>query len=306
MVVLMSKFARVSANPPSKALPSFSQVFASHAHDRLLSLLSDAEPASLSTGKLSLSWLRRCLDMLPYMNRAFARLVASVDHPMSAWGSGLADEYLSYTLNLLEHLNRMSSAVNRLGHARVSLAHVLSVSGSVPPGSVKRLNGVMVDAPGKDYGKVRRRGEDGRGRTGAGKDWAICKALDVMKGVEFWVSGVVISALSSCASPYLEMRPAALQFLGPSVAAYLDKKLHEGILEKGICLAEVMEINDSVDAMASNGDGKSRGDEAQVLRSRLDGIEKMMEGLRKEVDCLFSEVLDSRNALLDCMRAAHC
>lgn len=240
--------------------------------------------------------------MIPYANRAFARLVVIIDHPISTWGPDTSGEYLSYTFNLLDHLNRMSYAISLLDHDRVSLAHValriLESSPSVV--AVKRLKGITAHASGKYSRNVDGRGEDGRGRTVKGKDWAIHKAINIMKGIESWVSGVVISALSGDASPYLEMRSVAVRFMGPSMTD-LDKKLHEGIV-----LEEVMEINESVALMAKDGDGKSRGDEAQVLLGRLGGIEKSMEGLRKEVDCVFSEVLLSRNTLIDCLRASHC
>lgn len=243
--------------------------------------------------------------MLPYLNGAFASLLASIDHPMSAWRPDSANEYLSYTLNLLEHLNRISSAISHLGHARVSLAHALIISESSPSASLEHLKAITAHASGKNGGNADGSEEHGRERIGSGKDAAIHKALNFMKGVEFWVCGIVISALSGDASPYLEMRASAARFLGPSMAD-VDSKLHRAIMEKGISLEEVRGINESV-ACIVDGRRSSRALEAEeALHGRLDGIDKLMEGLREEVDRLFSQVLSSRNTLLDCLRAGFC
>lgn len=324
MVVLISrkfpKFYSLMADHhhpiPSSSHPPWSaaaEAFEADVSHRFRNLFSDAEPADVLTGKVPLSWLRRCLEMLSYMNGAFTRLVVSIDHPMSAWGADSAEEYLSYTLNLLEHLNRISSAISHLGHARVSLAQALSISESSPTASLERLKAITAHASRKDCGKEDGSEEHGLERIGSGNDSAIHKALYFMKGIEFWVCGIVISSLSGDASPYLEMRTSAARFLGSSMAD-LDSKLHRAILEKGISLEEVREINDSVacivDRSGVAGDGRSsssKGHEAEeALHVRLDGIEKLMEGLRKEVDRLFSQVLASRNTLLDCLRVGFC
>ncbi|KAI4339076.1 hypothetical protein MLD38_024057 [Melastoma candidum] len=283
--------------------PSWSaeaEAFEADVTRRFRKLFTDAGPADLSTGKISLPWLRLCLEMLPYMNGGFARLISIIDHPMSSWGPSSAEEYLSYTLNLLEHLNKISSAISHLGHVRVSLAHALSVSESSPTASLDRLKAITAHPPRKDCGKADGSEEHGRDAMGSGKDVAIHKAISFMKGIEFWVCGIVISALSGDAGPYVEMRASAVRLLGPSMSD-IDSDLHGAVLEKGISLEEVRKINDSVACIV---DRRSRAHEAEeALHDRLDGIEKLIEGLREEVDLLFSQVLSSRNTLLDCLRA---
>ncbi|KAI4302508.1 hypothetical protein MLD38_038243 [Melastoma candidum] len=290
-------------HPHSSSHPSWSaaaEAFEADVSGLFRKLFTDAEPAGLSTGKISLPWLRLCLETLPYMNGGFARLITVIDHPISSWGPNSSEEYLSYTLNLLEHLNEISSAIAHLGHARVSLAHALSVSESSPTASLDRLKAITAHPPKKDCGKADGSEEHGWDAVGSGKDAAVHKAINFMKGIEFWVCGIVISALSGDAGPYLEMRASAGRLLGPSMSD-LDSHLHRAVLEKGISLEEVRKINDSVAHIVDRGTRVHEAEEA--LHDRLDGIEKLVEGLRKEVDLLFSQVLSSRNALLDCLRA---
>ncbi|KAL3516427.1 hypothetical protein ACH5RR_023329 [Cinchona calisaya] len=70
-------------------------------------------------------------------------------------------------------------------------------------------------------------------------------------------------------------------------------------------LEEVREVNDAADELVADikcvkGDGA-----AEILSRRLDVIEKALQGIGKQTDCLFSEALAARNKLLNSIRFSH-
>lgn len=236
------------------------------------------------------------------MNRAFSELVVGLDHPMSKWGADAAEAYLGYSLNLLEHMNLISSSISRLGQARVCLSHALSFADASPSHALERLKALQPEeALIKDL-KAEETNEDGDPeRPRSGKDLLVHKALIFMKGIESWVCGILLSAFTGDAKPYMGMRTGATKLLNSSLVS-LESGFHEELLEKGSVLKEVREINGSVACLvAAMEDGKS-SNEAGELKMRLEGLEKMLEGLSKEVDGLFSEMLASRNQVIDCLR----
>lgn len=278
---------------------SFLESFESDVSSRFKSLFLNPRPAS---EPISFSWIRRCFELLPHMNRAFSQLVVGLDHPMSKWEAGTAGAYLSYSLNVLEHMNLISSSISHLGQARVCLTHALSLADASPSHALERLKALQPEEAFTKDLKVEETKEDGdQERACSGKDLLVRKALIVMKGIESWVCGVLISAFTGDVKPYIEMRTGATKVLSSSLVS-LEAGFYEELLEKGSVLKEVREINGSVACVvAALEDGKT-SNEVGELKMILEGLEKMLDGLREEVDALFGEVLASRNQMIDCSR----
>ncbi|KAF8022258.1 hypothetical protein BT93_G2411 [Corymbia citriodora subsp. variegata] len=277
----------------------FLESFESDVSSRFKSLFLNPRPVSES---VSFSWIRRCFELLRHMNRAFSEMVVGLDHPMSKWEAGTAEAYLSYSLNLLEHMNLLSKSISHLGQARVYLSHALSLADASPSHALERLKAPQPEEAFIKDLKVEETEEDGdQERACSGKDLLVRKALIFMKGIESWVCGVLLSAFAGDAKPYLAMRAGATKVLNSSMVD-LESGFYEELLEKGSVLKEVREINGSVACLvAAMEDGKS-SNEVGELKMRLEGLEKMLDGLSEEVDGLFSEVLASRNQAIDCSR----
>ncbi|KAK4411099.1 hypothetical protein Sango_0182900 [Sesamum angolense] len=86
--------------------------------------------------------------MIDVGNRAFVKLVVEIDYPMSGWGGRADEEYLNYSLILLDLLNSINSSVSHLGQAKISTSHALNLIRNSP--TAKNLKKISGRSTGKD------------------------------------------------------------------------------------------------------------------------------------------------------------
>lgn len=250
---------------------------------------------------LSFRWIKRCIALLRVQHRAFAKLIVEIDYPLRKQDASSGDDFLKYTLKLLELLNSISSSLSHLGQVRLELSHALSLVDSSPSSAIDRLKPIESSSFTRDSIKGDGTGEICLEVAKSGKDSVVYRALMIMQQISLWVCGIVISGLSGNAEPFMGLRKSAGK-LGVSSLNRLDSIVHQEICESGVRLKEVKEANDAVELLvASMAAGKTR-DAAEDLQKRLEILEKEMDDLRKEVDSLFSDVLEERSKLLDCLR----
>ncbi|XP_022735479.1 protein BPS1, chloroplastic-like [Durio zibethinus] len=246
---------------------------------------------------LSLSWIQQCFELLSLINRAFAKLVVDMDYPMSSWEVASVDEYLSYSLHLLELLNSVSSSLSHLAHARLSFAHALSLLGNSPSLAIKHLKAIQPQSSSNDY-KGHENKKDGDDKFSSRKERVVNEALMEIKNIGFWVCGVVLASLSGEAKPYLEIKQLIARF-NSALLIDVDSCISDGIVDKGdVLLREVKELNTAAASLASALVSGKSSDAAMDLETRLGVFEKQLEALEKQVDNLFSEELADRNELL--------
>nr|GEX28946.1 protein BPS1, chloroplastic-like [Tanacetum cinerariifolium] len=94
------------------------------------------ESLKLGSDFLSLAWMHECFKMLPMINNAFAKLMVEIDYPITSWEGGSIDEYLDYTINLLDALNLISSSLSNVNQARSDVKPIMVIT----------KNGVFVDS----------------------------------------------------------------------------------------------------------------------------------------------------------------
>ena len=274
----------------------FSEIFSNGLLSKLISSSSSSSEA------VSFSWIHHCFELIPIANKAFAKLVVAIDHPVSKWTSDSLEEHLSYSLNLLELFNSISSSLSLLAQARVSLSHALCLKEDKSHTlALRHLKAVEPLGYLASKGLVVRKEkgiEEAKGSCSS-KEEVIHKAILAMESLGFWVCGVVLSSLNGGdPKPYAEMR----RYFGGGFAlhssfARLDSSVSEAMVAP---TKEVKDVNDSVACLvAAMRDGKSSGDgEAEELRRRLEVFERALDGLGTEVDRLFKEVLRGRNQLV--------
>jgi hypothetical protein len=122
-----------------------------------------------------------------------------------------------------------------------------------------------------------------------------------MRSTGFWLCGIVLSSLCSDSKPYLEMRKS-VGGLENSSFVELDSSICEIVMQKGVVLKEVEELNDAVSCLVAALVSRKYSEAAKEMQGKLEVYEKLVDGLQKEVDHLFSEVLAARNKLVDCLR----
>lgn len=240
---------------------------------------------------MSFSWIQQCFELISMTNKAFAKLIVAIDHPLSKWGASSVEEYLSYTFNLLELFNSITASLSHLRQARLLLSYGLRLEENSPDLALKYLKAIQPMSLKKEF----RRRERERREKGScsSKEEVIHKAVMVMESLGFWVCGVVLSCLcgGDNSKEYGEMRKFGGGFWEASFGE-LDSSAFE--------LKEVEEVNDSVACLeaAIIGNGERSG-EAEEFSRRLEVLEKVLEGFENEVDSLFHEVLRGRNLLLN-------
>ena len=276
-----------------EALSASLQAFRSDVSSCLNQLRLNPKPGSEI---LSLTWIRLCLGLIPVVNKAFAKLVVDIDYPISKWEDASVEEYLNYSFSLLELFNSISSSLAYHGQARLSLAHALSLVEDSPSSAIERLKPVEPRSVSKEL----KEGE-GKERICSGEEGVLHEALTVMRSIGFWVCGIVLSCLCSDSKPYLEMRKS-VGGLENSSFADLDSSMCEIVMQKGVVLKEVEELNDAVSCLVAGLVSGKYSEAAKEMQGKLEVYEKLVDGLRKEVDHLFSEVLAARNELVDCLR----
>ncbi|XVE76768.1 hypothetical protein DITRI_Ditri13aG0007300 [Diplodiscus trichospermus] len=248
---------------------------------------------------LSLPWIQQCFELLPLINKAFAKLVVDISYPMSCWEVASVDEYLNFSFPLLELLNSVSSSLSHLQHARLSFAHALNLLGnsdSSPSLAIKHLKAIQPQSSSKDYGKQEIK-EDDDEKFSSCKERVVHQALMEIKKISFWVCGVVLASLSGEAKPYLEIKQS-IAWLNNALLIDVDSCISDVIVEKGEVLKEVKEVNDAAASLASAIVSGGSSDAAKDLERNLGVFEQQLEALEKQVDDLFSTVLASRNELL--------
>ncbi|KAJ7949224.1 protein BPS1, chloroplastic-like [Quillaja saponaria] len=245
---------------------------------------------------LSFSWIQQCFGVLPIVNKAFAKLVVGIDYPMSKWEAGSIEEYLNYSLSLLELFNSISSSLSHLGQARVSLSHGLSLVENSPSLETEHLRPIQPSDFCKNFGKEISK-EDDKEMNFSDKELIVHQALKEMKEIGFWVCGIVLSGLCNNAQPYMNMIKMVGGFVNSSVIK-LDTRISEAFIEKRVVSKEIKELNDAVACLVAapvNG----RSDAAKEFNTKLDMLEKQLEDLAKEVNHLFTKTLAERNELID-------
>lgn len=270
------------------------QVFHSHVSNSLAELMLNSDPGS---ELLSIKWLHECFEVLPIVNKAFAKLVVEIDYPMSKWEISCMEEYLSYSLSLLDSLNSISSALSQLSQARVSLSHALSMNESFSD-EYKPLNKIMYKNFSNDLNGT---GESKRKSVG-GKELVLLEALFVLKSIGSWVCSVVISGLCNDIEPYMKMKKSAERYVSSSLIA-LDSIVYKKIIKNKEVFKEMKAVNDVMEChVSARANGKSADDFAQQLQGRLEAIEKAQTGIQGAVDLMFSYSLTLRNDLIHTLR----
>lgn len=318
MVLLVERFGRAFRFPsrldhhPSHdrdeqvLLASSLRAFRSEVSKLLTQILAGSE-------FLSLAWYQKCFEAIPLIHRAFAALVLDIDHPMLKWDAVAADDYLNYSLDVLDLLNKVSFSLTQFGQARLSLAHGLNLfqnsksSSSSSSSSAAAESKYFVPVCPKQIGKdLKLHGSRGiEENSGSGKDSVIREALLIVKSTGILLLGFVISGLYSDGNLYSSVirRNSAGGFADPSVTN-LDSILSKQISDNGGCMVkEVREVNSAVAALTRTRHGCR--DAAKDLSTKLDVLESLLKNLGKQTDNIFSEVLAARNKLLDTVRQKH-
>jgi hypothetical protein len=248
---------------------------------------------------LSVSWVQLCFQMLEMVNKDFDKLVVEIDYPIDRWETKMIEEYLNYSLNLLELLNSVSAELSRLKQARLSLAYALCVVENSPSLAIQSLKPIEPKKLNKEFKEKKTISADGdEEHPSSGKERVVLEALMEVKSLGFWLFGIVLAALSGDSTPYSDMK---------RFSDKLDLKIGEAILERGFVLKEVREVNEAVNSLAMilASTGKSSDEEAAKLQRRLEDYEKKLDGLGSEVENFFGRALAGRNELLAIIRQKH-
>lgn len=281
----------------SEALMASLQAFRSDVSNCINQLCLNSKPGSEI---LSLSWIQQCFQLLPMINKAFAKLVVDIDYHMSKWKAKSIEEYLKYSFDLLDLLNFISSSLSHLGQTRLLLSHALSLVESSPSSAIEHLKAIKFKSSSQDF-KVQENKEDEKETYCSDQEWVICQALRELKSVGFWVCYIALAGLCGDAKAYLEMRKS-FGMVSNSPLIDLDSSICGVIVEKRAVLKDVEELNDAAACLAAAIAIEKCDNEAEELKRRLKVFENLLDGLRNEVDHLFSKVLAGRNELLDGIR----
>ncbi|KAJ1409046.1 hypothetical protein SESBI_23070 [Sesbania bispinosa] len=309
MVLLIEKIAKLhfklenrhhhhithNDHPQTEELSSSLHAFQSHVSKFICQLALDLKPGSKI---LSLSWFQRCFGLLPIINKAFAKLVVDIDYPMSKWEADSVEGYLSYTLSLLELLNFLSSSLSRLGQARLSLAHGLTLIEKSPSLARKHLKAIQPGCFSAKFGKDCYK-EDIKARIFSRKEWIVHEGVKEMKSIGFWVCGVLLSCLYGDGKAYMELRKIAGGF-DSSLVATLDFKISEQLMEKMPIFSEIKDLNNAVVDLV--GSDEVRYDATKELQTKVSEFEMLLDDISKEVDNLFADLMAQRSELIDGFR----
>lgn len=301
MILLLTKLGfshnnsrnRASHNMSDSALASL-EAFRSHVSDDLNRAL---ESIKLGSGFLSLGWMHECFKMLPMINNAFAKLMVEIDYPVTSWEGGSIDEYLDYTLSLLDVLNLISSSLSNVNQARVSLTHALSLMESSPINGIERMKEIRPHDSIKEF----KASEGDVEKNLHGKEFIFHEAMLVLRSSGFWVCGVVLSGLKSDIKPIMEITKSGV--LLDSSLMTLDSVFKKKFIEEGGIVKEVERVNESIRLIVSGGIGDSDG--AMELKRRLEMVENGLKGIKDEEECLFGNVMSARNEVLEILRRSH-
>ncbi|KAL0379849.1 UNVERIFIED_CONTAM: hypothetical protein Sangu_0049200 [Sesamum angustifolium] len=248
---------------------------------------------------LSLTGCKECFEMIDVGNRAFAKLVVEIDCPMSRWGWRVTDGYLNYTLILLDLLNSINSSVSHLSQAKMSISHALNLIRNSP--TAKNLKKISGSSTGKGFrfeGSVRM-----EERPVCEKELVLLQALMVSKKIAFLALGLVLSGCSGDAKPYMEVRKIAGGFDDPLIKVLDSRFCHEVTEIQQGTMEEVEEVNSATERVsAAISAGRYSEAAVEEVKTRLETLENSIQGIQKQANKLFSEVLAARNKLLDNIR----
>uniref|UniRef100_A0A3Q7EJ94 Uncharacterized protein n=1 Tax=Solanum lycopersicum TaxID=4081 RepID=A0A3Q7EJ94_SOLLC len=236
-------------NHNSEALLASSlQGFRSEISKILNKILPISEPETeVEFQFLSLVWIQKCVDVIPLINRAFAKLVVEIDHPMNKWGKSQIEEYLDYSLSLLELLNSVTSGVSHLSHAKLCISHGLSLIGknSDPLVVLEHLNEIQPYDFGKELKVERKMIPENEESPCTGKDLIVRRSLWILMSVSSWIFGVLLSGICSNDRPYIELRKSAGLFDDSLIRGW-DTILASEIAENCGVSKEAKEINEVI------------------------------------------------------------
>lgn len=250
---------------------------------------------------LSLPWFLRCYEMLNMSNKAFAKLVVDIDYPMSKWGDAATQEYLDYTFNLMNLLNSISSSLSHLSQAKLELSHALSLVKNSPSSAVQLLKKIQLKGPRSNFKQEFLAKSDETGCSE--KECVILQALLVTKRTGLWVLGLVLSGLCRDTKPYLEIRKS-VALSDCSLPEELESRVCKLIVEKPGVMEELRQlINKATARFAEVKPGERWNDAAEKeLKTRLELLENLIQGIDKQTNYMFSEFLAARDKLLDGFR----
>ncbi|XP_071690096.1 protein BPS1, chloroplastic-like [Rutidosis leptorrhynchoides] len=270
------------------------QAFRSQVSEKLNRVL---ESLKLRSEFVSLTWIHECFHMLPMINNDFAKLMVEIDYAMSTWESSSIDEYLDYTMNLLELLNSISSSISHVNHARVLLMHALSLMESSPIMAIERMKEIKKHDCVKEL-KVRNLDPIKRNGNGNEKDWIFHEAIMVLKSIGLWVCGVVLLALKNDDKPIMEMMKHGV--FVDSTLMVLDNIFRKKFMDEGGFVKEVDSVNESVHLVVSSGISDCKN--GMELKRRLEVFGNGLKCLKEEEEGLFGSVLAARNEVLEALR----
>lgn len=243
----------------------------------------------------------KCFELIHTTNRAFAELAVEIDYPSSRWSGKLADEYLTHTMNLLDLLNSVNSAASHLTQAVISVHHAVTLVEKSPQSAAQHLKKIQIQGKGfKIRPGQRSIGIGERRALSDDKEIVVLQALILSKRIGFLVLGFVLSGLcSDDAEIYLEIGKSFVD--DDSLIKDLDLRLLKEVRGmQGI----VEEVNRAIERLAADlsTGSSSCGEAAAEVKMRLEILENSIQGVEKEADNLFSQVLGARNKLLDNLR----
>ncbi|KAJ0792648.1 hypothetical protein HanOQP8_Chr01g0020351 [Helianthus annuus] len=253
------------------------------------------ESLKLGSEFLSLTWIHQCFQMVPMINNAFAKLMVEIDYPVTSWEDCSIDEYLDYTINLLDLMNYISSSIARVNQARVSLTHALSLMERSPALAIERMNEIKTQDHSIMEFKDTRCDVDRKRNENA---CIFHEAMMVLKSTGFWVCGVVLSGLKSEVDPIMKI-PGNSVLVDPSLMA-LDSVFRKKYMEEGGIVKEVEEVNESVRIIISSGIHDCDG--GMELKRRLEVVGNGFKSLKEEEECLFASVMAARNEVVETLR----
>lgn len=234
-------------------------------------------------------------------SKAFAELVVEIDYPATRWGGEATEEYLKYTLNLLNMLNSVSSTVSHLNQAKISILHGLSLVENSTSAAGKYLKKIAMCNLGKGSGVKASTGIEIRPGS-VKKECVILEALIILNKIGLLAIGLVLSGLDCSTKPYLENGNSPM---GPDdpLNRVLESRFCKEMREIEGSMEEVKEVNCAIEQLfVAISSGTSTEAAAKELKGRLEVLENSIKGIEKEASNLFSQVIADRNKLLDNLR----
>ena len=240
------------------------------------------------SSSISLNLYIPSFKLLQGINRAFSIFLKDLDYPIGKWKGKLAEDYLSYSLNLLDVLNSISSSISHVGISRLTLTHAISL---IPNSLDSALHHLKPIKPRKIEGGNCKKSKDKC--FDCDKEKIVHEAMMKMKGIELVIFRVLLCGLSE-----------GIGDLGLGNCVELES-FDFGFDEK-LMVKEIEKVNDLVkeikDGLIEGSKSKRSEIVAQELKKMLEELENLLEMVNKEVQCLFSEVMAKRNELIDCLR----